>query len=90
MKIKVEINELVLHGFSYHDHMRVGTAVEKELAKLIGRNGLPEAFTPAGSSHISSLDAGSFDLKNENPNHIGVEIARSLFKAWNLSKAINR
>ena len=90
MKIKVEINELVFHGFNYHDRMRIGAAIEQELVRLIGNGGLPKGLAVGAINHVPSVDAGSLNIKNQNPSAVGAEIARSLFNALNTSKAISR
>lgn len=84
MVIKIEINELVLHGFNYHDYKRIGNAIEHELSKLIAKRGLPKGF--AINNEIPKQDAGSFSIKNQNPRAVGFEVAKSVFNAWKVYK----
>lgn len=80
MKVNIEIEKLVLHGFNYHDHKRISTALEQELAKLIREKGLPENFTK--KEEIPWIDAPSFNAPADmNPNNIGTYVARSIYKA---------
>lgn len=75
----MEIKELVLHGFDYHDYRRIGVAIEQELSRLIRENGLLQ-YIVAGSE-IPRIDAGSFSLATDmNPKTIGAEVARSIYR----------
>jgi hypothetical protein len=82
MRIRIKIDELVLHGFNYHDHRRISAAIEGELARLIRENGLPQGMNVA--KEIPKIDAGSFNLSDRtNPKAIGDQIARSIYRTWN-------
>lgn len=82
MKIRIEIGELVVHGFDYHDHRRIGAAIEWELTRLISKNGLPQGIS--GNKEIPKIDAGSFNIdRHTNPRAIGAEVAKSIYRAWN-------
>jgi hypothetical protein len=82
MKIHLAIGELVLHGFEYHDHRRIGIAIEQELATLIRDNGLPgKSSTATEEYEIIHINAGSFNAPvNMNPKIIGIEVARSIYR----------
>jgi len=83
MKINIRIGKLVLHGFNYHDHKRVGTALEQELARLIKENGLPEGSTK--EIEIPKIGAPSFSAPADmNPTTIGTEVARSIYRSKEL------
>lgn len=82
MRIRIEIDELVLHGFNYHDHERISAAIEEELARLIRENGLPRGMNVA--KEVPLIDAGSFNLSDRtNPKSIGAQVARSIYRRWN-------
>jgi hypothetical protein len=78
MKIHLEIGELVLQGFDFHDHPRIRHAIERELSRLIMESGLPGYRNGAS---IPKIDAGSFDLpKNTEPGVIGANVASLIYK----------
>jgi hypothetical protein len=82
MEIQIRIKELVLYGFNYHDHRRISASVERELARLIKKHGVPEAATQR--HEFRNMDAGSFKVPRDmNPRLIGAEIARSVYKGLN-------
>jgi hypothetical protein len=75
MKIRVDIDELVLSGFDYNDHYSIQSAMEKELTRLFN-NDLASNFT-----HTQKIDTISFTAPfNAPPTAIGVEIAKSITK----------
>jgi hypothetical protein len=81
MKIHIEINELVLHGFDYHDHRRISLALEQELIRLINQNGLPTKLNQTYEK--SNFDCGMFNIsQNMTPKAIGVEIAHSVYRTF--------
>ncbi len=76
--IELHIDELVLHGFSPADRLRIGSALEGELARLLAEGTLPVALASAG--HIESLDAGSFERSpHATPAWIGGQVARAVY-----------
>jgi hypothetical protein len=80
MKVRIEIGELILEGFDYHDHIRIGNAVRQELVRLIRENGLPEGL----ALHARRLGVGapSFHASpGMNPISIGRETARSIYRS---------
>jgi hypothetical protein len=88
MRIRIEIDELVLHGFNYHDHGRISAAIKGELARLIRENGLPQGMNVA--KEIPQIDAGSFNLSDRtSPKAVGAQVARSIYRRWNLAQAKN-
>jgi hypothetical protein len=77
MEIRVQIDELVLDGFNYHDHLRIAAAIERELAKMIRERGHDLTHAP---QQLHKIDAGSFKVPSDmNPRLIGAGIARSLY-----------
>jgi hypothetical protein len=80
MKINIQIAELVLEGFDYHDHKRISNAMKIELTRLVAEKGLGQTSVEQehGVAHIS---APAFQMPTDrNPRMIGNEIARSVFK----------
>lgn len=77
-EIKVRIDELVLHGFSPADRLRIGAALERELARLLVERGLPEGL--AGGAEVQAVDAGSF-VRGPliTPSLIGAEVAQAVY-----------
>ena len=88
MNVQIRINKLVLYGFNYHDHRRIGAALERELATIISKNGAGEI--QHRPSRISVIDAGSFKVaKDVNPGLIGSEIGRSVFQSLRSEHNLN-
>ena len=85
VKIRIEIGELVLHGFNYHDHSRISAATEQELSRLIRKNGLPKT-TVYQQQAIPKLDAGTFSLLSKNPKLIGSKLAQSIYRSLEYHK----
>ena len=75
---EVHIEELVLHGFSAADRLRIGAALEGELARLLADRGLPEGL--AGGAQVEAIDAGSFlRAPLATPVSIGREVAQAVY-----------
>jgi hypothetical protein len=76
--IELHIDELVLHGFAASDRHAIGVAVERELARLIGEQGLPPAIGRSGERW--RLDGGAFNLAAGAPAEvIGTQVARVVY-----------
>jgi hypothetical protein len=85
MKIHINIDEIVLHGFNYyHDSRQLAMSIEHELRSLVKENGLPKEFHK--NNDISIIDSGSsFVAQSTNNNStkiVGREIARSIYRGW--------
>lgn len=79
MKVHLEIGELVLEGFEYHDHKRIASAMQRELARLISQRGLANA--QGVRDRVEGLEGPSFTVpRDRNPRTIGEEIARSVYR----------
>ena len=48
--IEIRIDELVLHGIAAADRLRIGAALEKELARLLVERGAPAWFAGGGGT----------------------------------------
>jgi hypothetical protein len=80
--IELRIEELVLYGFSPADRLRIGAALEGELARLLAEGGLPEGL--AGGTQVEAIDAGSFVRGPlATPVSIGGEVAQAVYKGMN-------
>lgn len=76
--IEINIQELILHGFSLIDRYKIGEAVRSELARMIMEKGLPQNLSQG--TEISGIDGGTFNMsKNMNAQTIGNHIAQSVF-----------
>jgi len=78
IKIQIKIGKLVLNGFDYHDHLRIGSAFEKELSNLITKNGLPEIKNNLNPK--STIDAGSIHVApSAATKSIATQLASSVY-----------
>jgi hypothetical protein len=77
-KYNIEIGELVLEGFSYLEGKHVGEVLEQELARLITENSI-DLGVKTTSIKVLSLNVN----KGENPQALGVEVARSIYGGLN-------
>lgn len=76
MKIKIEINQLVLDGFDHADDRGISLAIEQEMLRLITNNGLLQIF----DRQITDVEGSSFKLKEGNSTEsLGVQIARQIY-----------
>lgn len=75
-KIQLEIDNLVLHGFSYHDHRRISLAIEKELSSLIAVKGLPQDYI--GSNELPEVNVKGVKI-SQDTKKIGFTVARSIY-----------
>lgn len=75
-RIEVHVDELVLHGFASGDGVRVGLAVERELARLLARD---RALPSVGRS-TATIDAGVFEpRRGQVVEAAGTRVARTIF-----------
>jgi hypothetical protein len=76
--IELHIEELVLHGFAPGDRYRIGEAVERELARLLADQGVPQSLERGGE--IASVDGGAFDMaQGSRADVVGVEVAKAVY-----------
>ena len=82
MKVEVQIGELVLEGFNFHDQRRIASAMRNELSRLVRENDLPQRLERNYDRSVSSFTPPPFAMPQDgNPRRIGVEIARSVYKS---------
>jgi len=84
-RIELHIEELVLEGFEPADRHRIGDAVERELARLFGAQGLPTHF--AESIEVERIDGGAFQVgRGARAEAIGAQVSRVVFDRLNFMK----
>jgi hypothetical protein len=72
--VELQIDAVVLHGFSRSDGHRAAAALQRELTRLVTAHGLPE-FSSATSAH---LDAGTIPAMAARPELTGIRAARAI------------
>ena len=76
--IELHIEELVLHGFTPGDRYSIGAAVERELTRLFGEQGIPPSLMSGGE--IARLNGGSFTVAHGSKAEvIGTQVAQSVY-----------
>jgi hypothetical protein len=88
-KIHIEIGELALHGFYYHNYKRIAAALELELSRLVTEKGLPENWTRQQQNReLSKIDAGRFKVsRSMSPTSIGNQVAQSIYRSCSKTNA---
>jgi hypothetical protein len=84
MKIVLDIERLVLDGMTATpaEAARISTAVERELARLLGTAPVPPRLTAGGA--VASLPAAHLDLAGRStPEAIGKGIAQAVHGGLN-------
>jgi len=83
--IEVNIDELVLHGFSPLERYQIATDLQIELTRLFTGKGLPASFNKG--MRIDRLHAGSFQSGNGNKTiSTGSQIAGSVYDSFSTEK----
>ena len=79
--IEVHIEELILHGFELGDRYGIADAVEHELARLLGQQGVP--FLLRSENATDELKAATFNAAlGAKPPAIGRQIAQAVYKGF--------
>lgn len=77
-RIDLRIDTLVLDGLDGVDAAAVGTAVRRELARLLSEGGVPPAWQQGGTA--ARLDGGAVTVAPGTPSgEVGARIARTLY-----------
>ena len=79
MKINIQIDRLVLDGLPVERHQRLllKAALESELSRLLGANGLAESLMSGGA--IDSLPVQTFQMgRGSSPVKLGQQIGHAL------------
>ena len=83
--IELNIDKLVLHGFSVHDRYAIADAVQNELTRLFTEQGIPSSISE--QKDISSMRAGAFNYQqHSNDITVGNNIANSVYKGFGNDK----
>ena len=76
--IEIRIEELVLHGFAPGDRLSIGGAVQQELTRLLGEQGLSSINR---NVEIARVNGGAFDVKPRSTSEtIGAQIAQKVYR----------
>ena len=76
--IELNIEELVLHGFSPGDRYGIGEAVERELTRLLADRGVPESLE--GGREVASVDGGAIEVATgSKAEAVGVRVAKAVY-----------
>jgi hypothetical protein len=82
LRIRVEINQLVLDGFNNkHDADHIEQHIENELTRLIARHRIERKLIKTRVGEINGIDGASFDIANgySISKFAGVSIANSIY-----------
>ena len=76
--IELNIEELVLHGFSPGDRYSIGEAVEQELSRLLADRGVPQSLERGGE--IGHVDGGAIEVaQGSRAQVVGVQVAKAVY-----------
>ncbi len=77
VNVRLDVDQLVLHGLPPGDRLRIAAAVEQELTRSLAGRGLPAALRNAGTRQ--RIDAGELRLEAGAPaERTGAHIARAV------------
>ena len=77
--LELHIEELVLHGFAPNDRYVIADAVERELARLLAKPGIPPSLSQGGE--VAHVERGMFELElSSKPEMIGVQVAQAVYR----------
>jgi hypothetical protein len=77
MKVELHIEELVLRGVGKDMEHEIKAAMERELARLLGSEGMATSVSCIGSA--GSVDAGAFNVRlTANGEAIDVSLAHAV------------
>ncbi len=83
--IKLNIEKLVLHGFSPTDRHRIGAAVERQLTQMLTEQGMPATLSQGGD--MSHINGGTFNAApNAKADTIGTQVAQSVYSGLSKNK----
>jgi len=78
MQFELNIEELVMHGFTPGDRHRNGEAVEQELTQLLADQGLPDSLERGGE--IGHADGGAFEVAQGSRAQVaGAQVAKAVY-----------
>lgn len=77
-RIKLNIEQLILHNVSPGDRYRISDAIQNELSRLFAERGVPPALIKG--KNAARIDAGELKIApGAKPEAIGVQAARSIY-----------
>jgi hypothetical protein len=78
MNLELNIEELVLDGFSGIDKDRLSRALHTELERLFTEEGVPASIQAGGN--VARLDGGSYRAENgASAEQVGAQVARAVY-----------
>ena len=78
MQFELNIEELVLHGFTPGDMHRIGKAVEHELTQLLDDRGVPQSLERGRD--IGHVDGGAFEVApGSRAEAVGAQVAKAVY-----------
>ena len=76
--IELNIEELVLHGFSPGDRYRIGEAVEQELSRMLADRGVPQSLEYG--LEIANMNGGAFEVaQGSRAQVVGAQVAKAVY-----------
>jgi hypothetical protein len=79
--IELHIDELVLHGFAPAERYAMGDAVERELARLLGEQGVPSSLR--SENETDEIRGATFNAApNAKAPAIGRQIAKAVYQGF--------
>jgi hypothetical protein len=79
--VELRIEELVLHGFASGDRYAIGEAVERELARLLGEQGVPVSLRSENAT--DEIKGATFNATaNAKPPAISRQIAQAVYHGF--------
>ena len=79
--VQLRIEELVLHGFALSDRYAIGDAVERELARLLGEQGVPGSLRSENAT--DEIRGATFNAAHSaKPSAIGGQIAQAIYQGF--------
>jgi hypothetical protein len=75
--LHLHIQDLVFHGFASVDRNRIGTAMERELARLFSIQGIPRSLDDPTTASL--LNGGILNTASATASEpIGIQLARAI------------
>ena len=79
--IELRIEELVLYEFAATDRYVIGDLVERELARLLGEQGIPSSLRSENTA--DEIRGATFNAAhNAQPSAIGRQIAQAVYQGF--------
>ena len=77
--IELNIEELVLQGFSPGDRHLIGEAVEQELTRLLADRGVPQSLERG--REIANMNGGAFEVAPDSRAQVvGAQVAKAVYE----------